>query len=93
MALLLKVLEAVPESVPEAALEAASEERHNAKLLLPSLEFEHKDLFGRLLSTVTPLLEPAYRALRPLPPALTTEVGSAAGTHALSTCVLSSLCG
>merc|ERR1712187_577659 len=36
---------------------AAPKERHKAKLLLSSLEFEHKDLFGRLLSTVTPLLD------------------------------------
>merc|ERR1719188_2152709 len=36
---------------------AAPKERHKAKLLLSSLEFEHKDLFDRLLSTVTPLLD------------------------------------
>jgi len=45
----------IPENCP--ACFAAPKERHNAKLLLSSLEFEHRDLFGRLLSTVTPLLD------------------------------------
>merc|ERR1711933_465108 len=35
---------------------AAPKERHKTKLLLSSLEFEHKDLFPRLLSAVGPLL-------------------------------------
>merc|ERR1712146_743334 len=36
---------------------AAPKERHRTKLLLSGLEFEHRDLFSRLLSTVVPLLD------------------------------------
>merc|ERR1712217_764272 len=36
---------------------AEPKERHNTKLLPSSVEFEHKDLFGKLLSTVTPLMD------------------------------------
>merc|ERR1719230_1169117 len=36
---------------------AEPKERHKAKLLLSGLEFEHRDLFGRILTAVAPLLD------------------------------------